>query len=747
MMQNTQLDAKQRRPHPNPPTGADGDHATFCRLCEAHCGLVATVRDGRVVKLAPDRANPHSQGHVCVKGTQAHAITYDRDRVLKPLKRVGGAGDFVEVSWDEALDDIAARLKTLRNTHGPEALASYLGNPTSFASEHFTTQLELMASMGSTRQYGASSQDTSARLAANYFAYGAPWTTGVPDLPSCDFLVIIGGNPLVSNGSLMWAPRIAHDLDAIARRGRVVIVDPRRSETAARYEHLPIRPNGDVWLLLGMLRTLLDEDLIAAETLAHDVSGWDQLRAQLQLASVEDCASRCDVPAEQIRALARDVVAAKRASIYSRIGICRGPYATLVNFLITAFNALSGSYSREGGTMFGREIFPRQKAKPGGYGETCSRTGKVPSVAGFLPSATMPDDILIDGDDKVRALLMSCGNPLLSAPGGERLEAALQALELFVSFDLYVNETNRHAHYILPGLSFLERADAPVIGFGFMIRPFIQYTDAVIAPLGDARNEYDVMLAIVQRMGIGAPAAARWRRVLGKFRLAPRPLTLIDAGLRLGPVGDRFGLRRDGWSLNKLRQHPHGVMVNVPHGFESWHERIAYADRRIHVWHERIAGECSRLLAEAGTQPRFRLLSIREIRSLNSWMHNVDRLVRSQLPVLTMHPLDADELGVANGDLVRISTAAAALEVPVQRSDEVVRGAVCYPHGWGHRENHGGWQRANRTVGVNINRLLGLGVAAIEFVSGSSLIDGLEVSIEKVPDAAATAPAETAIAA
>lgn len=717
---------------PNPPVGADGEHATFCRLCEAHCGLVATVLEGRIVKLAPDRGNPHSQGHVCVKGTQAHAITYDTDRVLKPLKRVGAAGDFVEVSWDEALDDIAARLKQIRETHGPDALASYLGNPTSFAAENFVTQLELMASMGSTRQYGASSQDTSARLLANYLAYGAPWTTGIPDLPSCDFIVIIGGNPMVSNGSLLWAPRIAHDLDAISKRGRVVVVDPRRSETAARYEHLPIQPNGDVWLLLGMLRTLLDENLVDAEVLARDISGWEELRAQLLMADVDHCAASCGVPAASIRQLARDFVAARRATIYSRIGICRGPYATLTNFLLTAFNALTGSYSREGGTMFGREIFPRQKAKVGGYAESYSRTGRVPSIAGFLPSATMPDDILVDGPDRVRALLMTCGNPLLSAPGGERLEQALESLELFVSFDLYVNESNRHAHYILPGTTFLERDDVPVIGFGFMIRPFVQYTDAVIAPLGESRNEYDTYLAILQRMGLGAPAASKLRRWLGKLGLAPRPLTLIDLGLRLGPVGDRFGLRPKGWSLKKLRQYPHGVMVDVPHGFESWRKRIAYPDHRIHVWHEIVASECARLFAERHAKPRFRLLSVREIRSLNSWMHNVDRLVRSQLPMLTMHPDDADELGVNDGDLVNISTAVATLEVPVRRSDEVVRGAVCYPHGWGHRDGHGGWQRANRTIGVNINRLLGLGLDSIEFVSGSTRIDGLEVSIEKV---------------
>ena len=738
-------------PRPNPPVGADGEHVTFCRLCEAHCGLVATVREGRVVKLAPDRANPHSLGHVCIKGTSAAEITYDPDRVLRPLKRVGGAGEFVPVSWDEALSDIAARLKSLRDEHGPESIASYLGNPTSFASENFITQLQLMASMGSTRQYGASSQDTNARLLANYLAYGAPWTTGVPDLPNCDFLIVMGGNPMVSNGSLMWAPRISHDLDAIARRGRVLVVDPRRSETAARYEHLPIQPNGDVWLLLGMLRVLIDEDLIAAEVLAEDIAGYGELRAAVLRHEVGQCAASCGVEAGQIREIVRGFVSARRATIYSRIGICRGPYATLTNFLLTAFNALTGGYRREGATMFGREVFPSTRAKPGGYDEARTGTGKVPSVAGFLASATMPDDILADGPDQVRALLVSCGNPLLSAPGGERLQQALQSLDLLVSFDLYVNETNRHAHYILPGTTFLERPDVPLIGFGFMIRAFLQYTDAVIPPVGDSRDEFDTYLEIVRRMGLGAPSASRMVRLLGRaLRWTPRPLTLVDLGLRLGPVGDRFGLRRKGWSIKRLRRHPHGVMVDVPHGCHRWKTRIAHPDRRIHVWHEVVAGEFERLFAEPAAQPRFRLLSVREIRSLNSWMHNVHRLVRSQQPALKIHPLDAAELGVSDGDQVYISTAADRLRVPVKLSDELVRGAVCYPHGWGHKG--GSWQTANATEGVNINRLLGLGTGAIEFVSGSSLIDGLEVSLEKVEYGeddrrAATRTAEAGVAA
>ncbi|MDB5967859.1 MAG: hypothetical protein JWQ90_309 [Hydrocarboniphaga sp.] len=734
---------------PNPPIGTDGNHATFCRLCEAHCGIVASVREGRVVKLTPDKRNPHSLGHVCLKGTSAAEITYDPDRVLRPLKRVGGPGEFAPVSWDEALDDIGSRLKTIRKQHGPDAIASYLGNPTAFASENFVVQLELLASMGSTRQHGASSQDTNARLLANYVAYGAPWTTGIPDLPSCDYLIVMGGNPMISNGSLMWAPRIRHDFDEIAERGRVLVVDPRRSETAARYEHLPILPNGDVWMLLGMFRVLQDENLIDPDVLSRDVVGWDSLRLQVLRNDVGACARGCGVAAETIRDVARGFVRAKRSTIYSRIGICRGPYATLTNFLVTAFNAATGTYNLEGGTMFGREVFPSQKSTVGGYGESRSRHGDSPSVAGFLPSAMMPDDILIDGPGKVRALLVSCGNPLLSAPGGARLEEALKALDFMVSFDLYVNETNRHAHYILPGTTFLERPDLPIVGLGFMIRPFIQFTDAVIHPLGEARDGFDIYLAIVRRMGLGAPSASKLKRFIGKLGLALRPMTMFDIGLRLGPVGDRFGLRKNGWSVKKLRQYPHGVMVDVPHTYLTWRKRIAYPDQKIHLWQPAVESELARLFAERRPQPRFRLLSVRRIGSLNSWMHNVDRLVRSQKPALTIHPHDAAELDVADGDFVYIRTSADRLKVPVRLSNEVVRGAVAYPHGWGH--SGGSWRRANNTNGVNINRLLGLGLQSIEFVSGTTLIDGIEVALEKASatemNATESAPTAESVAA
>ncbi|MES2258399.1 MAG: molybdopterin-dependent oxidoreductase [Pseudomonadota bacterium] len=720
----------------NPTVGADGEHATFCRFCEAQCGLVATVRAGRVIKIAPDRDNPHSQGHVCVKGIAAAEVTYDPDRVTTPLKRVGAAGEFVAVGWDEALEDIARRLKAIRGEHGGDAIATYLGNPSAYASEALPALLCLTEALGSTKKYGAGTQDTTARQLANYIAYGAIGPFAMPDLPSCDFLLMLGANPMISNGSLMFAPRIRHDLDDIASRGRVIVVDPRRSETAQRYEHLPILPNGDVWLLLAMLRVLIEEQLIDAAMAGRDVAGWDQLGKHVMAQSMADCVGRCAIPEDTIRQLTRDFMRARRAAIYGRVGIGRGPHATLTNLLLTALNALSGGYGIEGGTVFGRQVFPARKAKRGGYTTLHSRLGAIPSVGGYMPGAMMADDILQPGPGRVHALLVTHGNPLLSAPGGARLEEALRSLDLLVSFDLYVNETNRHAHYILPGTTFLERADLPLFGLMFLIRPFLQFSDAVVPPVGQARNEFDTLVELFRRMGMGAPSASPLQRALGWLGLNPSPLTLFDIAIRLGPVGDRFGLRQ-GWSLKRLRRHPHGVMVDAPHSQPTWKTRLAHADGKIHVWHPMLEGEFARLRGAAPTPGQFHLLSIRNIRSLNSWMHNIDRLVRSQHPALLMHPLDAAQLGVVKGDMVRISSAADSLTLPVTLSDEVIRGALCYPHGWGHQ---GGWLTANAHTGENVNRLLGLGTEAAERISGTTLIDGLAVTVAKATTTAGDSP-------
>lgn len=703
-----------------PATGEDGDHVTFCRICTAVCGLVATVEDGKVVRARPDPDNPSSQGHACVKGIAYHGVTHDPDRVTRPMKRVA-PGRFEPVSWDEALDDIAARLSAIIAAHGPDAVASYQGNPPAYATDGMTGFRMFLKALGTTKIYGAGSQDTNARFTANWILYGSPLTIDVPDVNNADFMLIFGANPLISHGSLIFTPRVRHQLDAVAARGGVVVVDPRRSETAARYEHVAIEPNSDCWLMLAMLKTLADEGLADDAFLAERCAGWTELQIALAGIDYDDAARRTGIDVATINGLARRLTTSPKSVCYGRVGICRGPHATLANFLLSALNMVGGTFGHEGGSTFATPVLAgSDRATTGGYDEVRSRVGNFPSVTQFLPSAVMPDDILEPGPGKVRALLSLGGNVLLAAPGGDRLRRGLEQLELSVSFDLYINEAGSYADYVLPGLTFYERADLPMVPFMSMVQPFLQYAEPVIAPVGEARSEFDTFCDILARMGLRMPAASPGEVAAQAAGGQMRPLEVLDGAIRQGPAG-----QHGDWSIDKLRQHPHGVMLDIPIPWGN-QEKIAHADGRIHLWDDMVAAELDRLFAAAPVDG-LKLLSRRDMRSHNGWLHNVDRLIRSQKPTLHIHPDDAAERGLADGDRATLSNRFGAIEVEVELNDDHRRGTVSYPHCFGH--DTGGWQRANRAGGANVNILLGHGPEVVEAVSGTTLMDGIAVEL------------------
>lgn len=704
-----------------PLPGQDGEHVTFCRICTAVCGLVATVENGKVVKARPDADNPSSQGHACVKGISYHEVTHDPDRVTRPMKRMP-SGEFEPVGWDEALDDIASRLSAIIAEHGPDAIASYQGNPPAYATDGMTGFRMFLKALGTTKIYGAGSQDTNARFTANWILYGSPLTIDVPDVNNADFMIIFGANPLVSNGSLIFTPRVRHQLDAIASRGGVVVVDPRRTETGARYEHLAIEPNSDCWLMLAMLKTLAEEGLADEAFIADRCSGWPELRTALMAIEMDEVTRRTGIAEEMVKALARRLVASKKSVCYGRVGICRGPHATLANFLLSALNMVGGTFGHEGGSTFATPVLAgSDRATTGGYDEVRSRIGNFPSVTQFLPSAMMPDDILASGPGKVRALLSFGGNVLLAAPGGERLRQGLEQLDLSVSFDLYINEAGSYADYVLPGLSFYERADLPMVPFMSMVQPFLQFTEPVIPPVGEARSEFDSFCAILERMGLRMPANSPEEIAAQARGTQLRPLEVLDAAIRQGPAG-RYG----DWSLDRLRDHPHGVMLDIPIPWGN-PEKIAHADGRIHLWDALIANELARLIDTPPVEG-LKLLSRRDIRSHNGWLHNVDRLIRSQKPTLQLHPDDAAERGLSDGDMALLSNRFGEIDVVVEIDAGHLRGTVSYPHCFGH--STGGWRRANRAGGSNINVLLGHGPEVVEAISGTTLMDGIFVELK-----------------
>ncbi len=712
-------------------TGQDGTHLSFCRLCEALCGLTVEVEAGRVTRIGPDREHPVSEGHLCVKAARMADLVHDPDRVLHPLRRIGGSGEFEQVSWGEALGDIAARLGAIVDAHGSDSIASYLGNPASFATMHPAYLNGFLAALsggkGGGKKFNSLHADTAAKNLAAELTYGNPYRYTFPDLEHCDFLLIIGGNPAVSHMSLISEPRVLQRLDAIAEREGVVVIDPRLTETGRRYEHLPVRPDSDVWLIAMLLRTVFDEDLFDPAALEERTAGWRELRAALQAIPFDTASAQCGVPVEAARALARRFARARTAACYTRLGTGRGTFSTLTNLLIEALNIVTGRLGESGGWVMGQGAVDIFRANPNPYGSKRSRVGDLPLLLGISPGGSLAEEITTPGEGQVRALFVDSGNPVLSYPRGDRLESALDQLELMVSLDIYVTETTRWSDYILPATTFLEREDMNELWGANAPRPWIQYSDAVLRPQGESRNEFDVYAEILQRMGLRSPLAA-----LGSDASPdPGPIEAADRLLRSGKWGDQSVA--DGLSVARLqREFPHGYRFLHNVDAAATHGLIGYEDKRPRLWGEVHTGEFERLMASpAQATPDFplKLFGRRRLQSLNSWMHNSQRLTRNYQPTLQLHPEDASRHGIASGDTVRLASADNEVMVEAQVTEEVIPGSVSYPHGWGHR---GGWQRANSLAGANVNLLASDRAEDWEQVSGICLMDGIPVRIEAV---------------
>lgn len=720
---------------------------TYCRICEPMCGLIATVEHGRLLSLRPDPDNPLSRGRACPKGIAFTEIQNDPDRVLVPLRRRDDGG-FDEVSWDTALDDIAARLTGIIARYGGGSVGQYFGNPAAFGYATGLWPGLFMARIGSRHLYSAGSQDINCRFVASKLLYGANSQLPFPDLPRTGFLLMLGANPLVSHGSGVRAPRIRDDLSAIVRRGgRVVVVDPRRTETARAYEHLALKPDSDAWLLLSMLQVIFDEGLEDSSAIARQSTGIATLRGLCADFPPEKTAPRTGLPTDVVRRLARDFAAAPAATAYGRTGTCLGRRGTLVSFLIDALTLVTGNLDRPGGTLMSQAVIPLEdlgeRTGNFSYGAAHSRIGNFPDVNGTFPAAVMAEEITTPGDGQMRALFVLAGNPVLSVPNSGALRQALQELELLVSLDLYVNETNRHADYVLPATTMLERDDLPIGFAACSPTVFAQSTEAVIAPYGQARQEWEVYADIARRMGLSLFAAgpmARLNRMLalldrrGVFR--PTPRALMGLLLRTGPYGDRFGLRRGGLTLARLRAHPHGIVLAEHARTGILHRVVRHRGGKVRLDPPQITGEVTRLASQAADDrpdPRFplRAIGIREMRSQNTWMHNSPTLMKGGFRQrVRINPADAAAAGLTDGGRVRVVSPRGQIESEVMFTDEVDAGTVAVPQGWGHR---GGWRLANAVPGANVNELTSDRPEDLESLAGMAVLNGIPVRLEPVP--------------
>jgi anaerobic selenocysteine-containing dehydrogenase len=718
---------------------------TFCRICEPLCGMVATVEDGRLVALRPDKDHPLSSGFACQKGIAFTEVVNDPDRVLTPLRK--GPGGFEPVSWDEAMTDIAARCNDIHRRYGSGAFGWYMGNPAAFSYSHLFGVMAFIKGIGRHSHYfTASSQDTSCRLLASQFLYGTPMSVPIPDLMRTDLLVMMGANPVVSHGSFLTAPRIKeHMHDVVKRGGRVVVIDPRRSETAAQFEWLGIVPDSDAYFLMSLLEVMFAEHLVDWTTVSTQADGLDWLRAQCAPFNPEATESHTGIAPSAVRELARALVSTPRAAVYGRLGTCVGRQGTLTTYLIDAVNLVAGNLDRPGGSVFSTLGIAGQRLGLVAMGASLRRTyrrkrtrvGGFRSVIAAEPAAMMAKEMSTSGKHQIKALFVSAGNPVLSVPNGQELEAAFEKLELAVGLDFYVTETTAHCDYILPVTTMYERDDFALTFQQFQATPFRQTTEAVADVPGEARSEWDIVDDLTSRMGSRTPvfaALAAMRKVLGTFgrRLSPR--AMVDGMIRLSDGGDRYGLRRGGLTFSRLsEEHPHGVVV-APHirtGVLG--EVVVYRHGRVRLRHDDIAAEIS-AMCERGQPAGFpmKMIGMREPRSENSWMHNSPLLMRGErVHRALMHEDDAGQRHIADGDTVEVSSPHGRIALPVALTRDIVPGTIAIPHGWGHRGT-GGWQLANRAGGANVNQLMSTDPRDVEALAGMSWLTGVPVEVEPV---------------
>lgn len=727
-----------------------------CNLCEASCGLTIEVRGDEVLSVRGDEDDPFSRGYVCPKGIALQDLQRDPDRLRRPVRRTAD-GSWQEIGWDEALDLAAEGLLAARDRGGPDAVGLYLGNPITHGWAPVTLIPLLLKALGTRNRYSAASVDQQPQHLLSYLLFGSPLLLPVPDLDRTDHLLVVGGNPAVSNGSIMTAPDVRRRLAALRRRGgRVVVVDPRRTETARLGdEHVFVRPGTDVFLLAAMVHVLDAEGLVRPGRAAAYVDGIDAVLELVRPVTPERAAAVTGVPADTIRRLARDLAAARRGAVYARVGLCQSEFGTTAYWLVHVLNVLTGRLDEVGGWMLATPAFDlpflgERTTDLVGYDRWRSRVRGIPEFAAEFPVATLADEILEPGDGRIRAMLLVAGNPVLSAPDGRRMDAALAALDFLVAVDYYVTESSRHADLILPPQTPLERDEFDVVFPAVSVRNWVRWNPRAVDPDPETRSDADILRELLYRVERGTPrlrAAAAARRAVFA-RAFPR--RFVDLALRVGPYGSlpvgpgrrRGRARRGGLTLAEVERHPHGLDLGplepcLP-------ERLMTADRRVRLDHPVVVGDWPRVLdslgsaeADAGTRDPDTLLLIgrRHLRSNNSWMHNLDRLVKGRdRCTAQVSEVDAHRLGIATGDVVRVSSGTGAIEVPAEVTADLMPGVVSVPHGWGHDRPGTGWSRAAATPGVSVNDVTD--ATRFDPLSGNAAVSGVPVRVERAAPAA-----------
>jgi anaerobic selenocysteine-containing dehydrogenase len=693
---------------------------TSCNLCEAICGVLVTVEDGRVTDIRGDASDPLSRGHICPKAIALRDLQDDPDRLTTPVRRT--ADGWAPIGWDAAYDLVVERLTAIQKEHGRNAVGVYLGNPNVHSLGALTHMPTMIRQLRTRNRFSATSIDQLPHMLASYLLYGHQLMVPVPDIDRTSYLLMLGANPLASNGSMMTAPGFGQRLKELRKRGgKVVVVDPRRTETAAvSDEHHFVRPGTDAAFLLALIHEVISA---GQARVASYVDGLAAVEAAVEKWTPERAAAITGIPAEVITRVAREFGSAPRAACYGRVGVSTQQFGAICQWAIQVLNIITGNLDRPGGTMFPRPAVNTLLGMGRGHlGVWRSRVRGLPEFGGELPVSTMAEEILTPGDGQIRAMLTVAGNPVLSTPDGRRLDEAFESLEFMVAVDPYINETTRHADVILPPAPPLERDHYDIVFHQLAVRNTARWNDAVLPKPATARHDWEIFrdlgLALVRR----TPWSRRRAAVTARLRVPPR--WIVDAGLRIGPYR---------LSLRKLRTSPGGIDLGplqpaLPDALLQKSKRIDLAQRmilddlpRLDAWTPLPAGE---LL----------LIGRRHLRNNNSWMHNSARLVKGRpRHHLLMHPDDLSTRNLTDGQLVTVTSAAGSIAVEVAASNDMMPGVVSLPHGFGHGRRGVQLSIANQVAGPSVNDVTD--TKLIDPTAGTSAVNGVPVTV-----AACTAP-------
>ena len=730
-------------------TGDRRVHIRTCPLCEAMCGLEVHFTGDEVKLIRPNRGDVWSKGYICPKGTTLGHLHHDPDRLRVPLVR-NSAGVLVPASWDEAWARAEELMGAVRDRHGIEAVTAYIGNP---AAHNYSISRYVglfMGLAGLPMIYSAGTIDQWPKNLTCWLMYGHQWRIPAPDIERTDFMVVQGANPHASQGSLLAHADVMGALDRVRGRGEVVVIDPRRTGTAARADQwLPIRPGTDALLQLAVVNVLFAEGLVRLGHLAGRLKGVAEVRRAAADFPPERVAAACGADPEAIRSLARRFAAADRAVWYARIGTCNQEFGTLASWLPDVICALTGNLDRPGGLMWAKpvawSIALRPRDEPIQIGRWASRVRGAGEVMGQVPLSCLAEEIDTPGSGQIKALIVICGNPVISAPDSGRLDAALPLLDCMISLDNALNETSRHADVVLPGLSALEQPHYDELLWSWATRSAAKWSPPLFEPPDGRPEEWEILLRLgalcagigqdgldvagidngyfsaLAQMGGADPAAAL------AASPEPGPERINDLAVRTGPWGDRYGENPGGLTLEQIKQAPDGIDMGpmVPR----IDEIVAHPDGMVDLAPGYITADLDRLarLIDRPAEPLV-LTSRRHLRSNNSWMHNVGVLVSGrERCTLLIHPDDAAAAGVADGDLAVVSSVNGRIEAPVEVSDEMMPGVVSLPHGWGHDKPGTRQSVAREHPGVNNNLL-----APPDFVdapSGNAAVNGIPVEV------------------